>query len=219
MKAIVIGATGATGKELVRALLSNPAYSHVIALVRRPHFSEHPKLVEQIVDFDDLAHYEPDVVPDVAFSCLGTTLKIAGSKDAQWKIDVDYSLAFARRMKQLGTQRFVLLSSMGANAASSFFYARMKGTLEEEIEALGFEHFVVLRPGSLIRPNSDRTGEKTAVRLLQWLNGMGLLRTYRPLPVRTVARAMAESANTNAQKKQVLDVNDIAHAAKENPPI
>src|SRR5690606_21425348 len=188
-------------------------------LVRRPHFSEHPKLVEQIVDFDDLAHYEPDVVPDVAFSCLGTTLKIAGSKDAQWKIDVDYSLAFARRMKQLGTQRFVLLSSMGANAASSFFYARMKGTLEEEIEALGFEHFVVLRPGSLIRPNSDRTGEKTAVRLLQWLNGMGLLRTYRPLPVRTVARAMAESANTNAQKKQVLDVNDIAHAAKENPPI
>ncbi len=217
MKAIVIGATGATGKELVDALLSDSAYTQVIALVRRPHFSEHPKLAEQIVDFDNLAHYDPEFVPDVAFSCIGTTLKAAGSKDAQWKIDVDYPLAFARRMKQLGTHRFVLLSATGAKADSTFFYSRMKGTLEDEIGALDFEGFVVLRPGSLVRPNSDRTGEKTAVTVLQWLNRLGLLRAYRPLPVETVAKAMAESVKRAPEKKKrVLGINDIAAFGKEN---
>lgn len=217
LNAIVIGATGATGKALVHTLLADASYSHVTALVRRPHFSAHPKLTETVVNFDAIGQYEPQVVPDVAFSCLGTTLKLAGSKTAQWKVDVDYPFAFAKRMRELGVRSFVLLSAVGAKAGAAFFYSRMKGALEDKIESLQFERFAILRPGSLIRPDSDRAAEKWGVSVMQWLNRVGLFRAYRPLHVATVAKAMAQTGTNAAHEKTILDISDIWALGKENP--
>lgn len=139
MKAVIIGASGATGKEVLKQLLSNDLYTEVISLVRRKSAVEHSKLNEIIVDFDSLESYTNIINGDVAFSCLGTTIKEAGSKAAQWKIDFDYQLAFAQKAKENEVKTFVLISSIGAHVKSKFFYTQMKGKLDKEVLNLNFE--------------------------------------------------------------------------------
>ena len=108
MKAIVIGATGAVGKELVKVLLSRPDYETVITFTRRPLGIDSPKLESHVIDFDRTDTWEDLVRGDVLFSALGTSLKQAGSKEAQYKIDHDYQLSFARAARAKGVSHFVL---------------------------------------------------------------------------------------------------------------
>src|SRR5699024_2165941 len=127
---------------------------------------------------------------DVAISCLGTTLKSAGSKENQWKIDVDYQVKFAHLAKENGILSFSLVSSFGANPQAKIFYQRMKGEIEERIKALHFENLQVFRPPSLIRPDSDRVGERLGVKMLSFLNKFGMLKSLKPLSVEDLAKAM-----------------------------
>lgn len=195
MKALVIGATGATGKELVNQLLQNPNYNQVVVLVRRQFFVANSKLTEVIVDFNELDNYSEYFFADVAFSCLGTTLKSAGSKKKQWKVDYDYQYNFAKICKQNNVPKFVLISAMGANSKSIFFYNKLKGALEEAIIKLNFRNLIIMQPGSLIRPESDRLGENFSVKLLIFLNKLGLLSKFRPLLVNDLAKAMQISVD------------------------
>lgn len=195
MKALVIGATGATGKELVNQLLQDPNYNQVVVLVRRQFFVTNSKLTEVIVDFNELGNYSEYFFADVAFSCLGTTLKSAGSKKKQWKVDYDYQYNFAKICKQNNVPKFVLISAMGANSKLIFFYNKLKGALEEAIIKLNFRNLIIMQPGSLIRPESDRLGENFSVKLLIFLNKLGLLSKFRPLLVHHLAKAMQISAN------------------------
>ena len=94
MKALIIGATGATGKDLVNTLLQDAFYTEVIIFVRRSGGIVHSKLKEVITDFDNLAAVAELITGDILFSCLGTTLKAAGSKDKQWYIDYGIPLRF-----------------------------------------------------------------------------------------------------------------------------
>jgi uncharacterized protein YbjT (DUF2867 family) len=178
MKALIIGGTGATGKEVVRHLLENPAYDEVRVFVRRPSFDPRPKLREVIVDFENLAASTHEMDADVAFSCLGTTKKDAGSEEAQWRVDHDYQLMFAQHCKQQGVANFVLLSAMGADAKSIFFYNKMKGQLEEDIQAIGFEQLTIVRPSLILRPGSKRLGEVLAGKVLHFFNTWGLFKKY-----------------------------------------
>src|SRR5690554_4671326 len=181
MKAIVIGASGATGKELVQQLRRDPRISQVVALLRRPFFSDDPKLRQEFIDFDRLHSYQELIRGDVLFSCLGTTLRDAGSKKNQWKVDHDYQLTAAALAKSNGVPSFVLLSSAGANRNSLFFYSRMKGKLEESVQSLDFEQLVVVQPGPIDRPDSTRTGEKIGVKAMSALNRAGLFKHYAPI--------------------------------------
>lgn len=193
MKAIVIGGTGATGKEVVKQLLDDSRFDEVVVLVRRPYFDQHPKLKEIVVDFENLDNYQEVIQGDVAFSCLGTTLKDAGSKDAQWRVDHDYQLTFAAISKENGIEAFMLMSAFGANSKSLFFYNKMKGTLEQNIQALNFKQFVILHPGGIDRPNTTRKGEKTGLKLIHALNAIGLFKAYEPITVNRLAKAMIAS--------------------------
>lgn len=190
MKAIVIGGSGATGKELIKHLLADSRFQTVTALVRKPFFDPHPKLAEIIVDFELLSTYSQHIQGDVAFSCLGTTLKDAGSKAAQWRVDYDYQLEFATLAKTNGIERFVLLSSMGANPKSSIFYSRMKGELEESIKKLGFTHLVIRKPGGIDRPGTTRTGEKAMINVLKMFNSIGLFKRYAPITTDHLAQSI-----------------------------
>ena len=125
MKAIVIGGSGATGKYLVRRLLADDRFDEIVLLLRKLTAETHPKLKQVIVDFDQLNDYAEQIDGTVAFSCLGTTLKDAGSKEVQRKVDYDYQYNFAKIARQNGVATFVLLSAQNANAKSSFFYSRM----------------------------------------------------------------------------------------------
>lgn len=209
MKIIVIGATGATGKQIIHQLLQKVEVREVVALVRKPSFMPNPKLHEQVVDFNNLTAYAHLLVGDVAISCLGTTLKDAGSKEAQWTIDFDYPLTFAKLCKENNVPKFLLLSSVGANAKSSLFYSRLKGSLEQALMKCNFTELLIFRPAGLIRPNTERIGEKVFVKILNGLNTFGVLKNYKPIHVMDLAKAMITCIYKSYPKVTILELKDI----------
>ena len=187
MKALIIGATGATGKDLLSQLLADDTYAEVHCFVRKPLALTHPKLHAHVIDFETPEAWADLVRGDVAFSCLGTTLAVAGSKDAQWRVDYDYQYAFAQQCKANGVPSFVLVSAAGAKAQSKLFYNRMKGALEEAVKKLNFPRLLIFQPSVLIRSNSDRAGENLSVKTINFLNKLGILKRYRPMPTEILA--------------------------------
>ena len=217
MKTIVIGATGATGKSLLPLLVAHSEIERIDCFGRRhPDFS-HPKLYAHQIDFAQIETWRNDVQGDVLFACLGTTLKAAGSKEAQWAVDYEANFEFAKAARENGVQTLVLVSASGANAASRLFYQRMKGELEQAIIALNFPRLIIFRPPLLIRPNSDRLGEKIAERILHGFNRIGMLKNQRPLAVEKLAQAMLkvallsshEQASYSKNHMQVYEPQDI----------
>ena len=199
MKALIIGATGATGKDLLLQLLADDTYTEVHCFVRKPMSISHPKLHAHVVNFDTPEVWADLVRGDVAFSCLGTTLAVAGTKEAQWRVDYDYQYAFAQQCKANGVPTFVLVSAAGAIAQSKLFYNRMKGQLEDAVKALDFPRLLIFQPSILIRPNSDRGAENFTVKAIHFLNKIGLFKRYRPMPTEVLAEKML-SAVYNSPK-------------------
>lgn len=194
MKALVIGATGATGRDLVNQLLTDKDYDEVNVFVRRPLAVESPKLKTHIVDFEKPEKWKDLVNGDVAFSCLGTTLKDAGSKEAQRKVDYDYQYNFAKAAKENEVEDYILVSSYGANPKSKIFYSRMKGELEQSIKALHFNKLMIFQPGMLDRKDSERTGEVLGGKIIKFANKFGVLTQQKPLPTAVLAKAMINSS-------------------------
>ena len=192
MKAIVIGATGAVGKDLVEELLSRREYEKIITFTRRPLDIKSEKIESYIIDFDRPSDWAHLVKGDVLFSALGTSLKQAGSKEAQYHIDHDYQLSFAKAARENGVPHVVLVSSLGANRSSSIFYLKFKGLIERDVEALQFPQLSILRPPSLIRKHAKRLAETVSVKLFQLANALGLFKTMAPVPTESVARKMAD---------------------------
>lgn len=209
MKALVIGATGATGKDLVLALLENPEVHEVHVFVRRKMDIYSDKLIVHIVDFDLPESWNNLVQGDVAFSCMGTTLKVAGSKEAQWRIDFTYQYNFAVAASENNVKTFVLLSAHGANSESHLFYSKMKGKLEASIRKLIFQSLIIVKPGILLRKGSKRLGERVVVSLLQFVNKLGLLKKYRPIPTNELATSMVNHALLSVKGCTVIDMNGI----------
>lgn len=209
MKAIIIGATGATGKFLVESLLKDKHYESVVIFVRKTTGITHPKLTEHLIDFSAIDSYKDLIVGDVFFSCLGTTLQIAGTKENQWKIDFDIPLKFAQIAKENQVKSFVLVSAYGVSPNSKMFYPRMKGELEVQITALNFEQLVIFRPGALIRPESDRVAERFMVAALKKTNKIGLFKKFRPLSVELLAEKLAKAPKVLSEGIYILELDTI----------
>jgi uncharacterized protein YbjT (DUF2867 family) len=191
--AIVVGATGLVGTQLVDALLADPDYVTIHVLVRRPFAPTHVKLREHLVDFARLAAFDWPLVDDV-YCCLGTTIGKAGSRDAFRKVDCAIPLAVARHALERGARQFLFVSAMGADAHSPVFYNRVKGELEAGAAGLGFHAAIAFRPSLLAGDRAEfRLGERVALMVLQparWL----VPRKYRPVAGLAVARAMVAFA-------------------------
>lgn len=212
MKALVIGATGAVGKDLVDQLLKDESVERVDVFVRREVKVPSSKLVPHIVDFDHPEAWSDLLVGDVLFSCLGTTIKAAGSQNAQWKVDYTYQYEAAKAARENGVGKLVLVSSVGADPKSRIFYSRMKGRLDEDVQKLGFATCFILRPPSLIRKGSDRFGEKAGVAILKALNAIGLMRSWKPMPTEEVAAAMIRLAESDKSGTLIITSQDILNA-------
>ena len=207
MKTIVIGATGATGKSLLPLLATSSEVESIDCFGRRHPDFTHQKLNSHQIDFSHPDDWREKVQGDVLFACLGTTLKAAGSKEAQWAIDYEANLKFAKAARENGVNALVLISASGANSASRLFYQRMKGELEQAIIALNFPHLIIFRPPLLIRPNSDRLGEKIAERIFRVLNRIGMLKNQRPLAVEKLAQAMLKAALLSSHEQASYSKN------------
>ena len=209
MKALIIGATGATGKDLVTLLLNDNAYTEVHCFVRKPLALTYPKLHAHVVNFETPEAWADLLHGDVAFSCLGTTLAVAGSKDAQWRVDYDYQYAFAQQCKANGVPSFVLVSAAGAKAQSKLFYNRMKGQLEDAVKALDFSCLLIFQPSVLIRSNSDRAGENLSVKTINFLNKLGILKRYHPMPTEVLAEKMLSAVYNSPKGTFTFTLNKI----------
>ena len=208
MKAILLGATGAVGRDLVHQLLQDDRFTELYLLVRRiPEGLHSPKLRIELLDFDQPDQWPELPEADVLFSCLGTTLRDAGSQAAQYRVDYGYQYEVARRAAARGVPHYVLVSSWGAKPKARSFYSRMKGELEEAVQALPFRRISILRPPLLLRPGSTRGGERLAAAVLRGLNALGLLRAFRPMPTSVVARCM--HALSTSQHSGILKPHDI----------
>ncbi|WP_449387302.1 NAD(P)H-binding protein [Chryseobacterium lineare] len=209
MKALVIGATGATGKDLVNQLLQDKDFEEVNIFVRKPIDIQNEKLKAHVVNFENPEEWKDKVKGDVAFSCLGTTLKAAGSKEAQRKVDFDYQYEFAKAAKENNVDDYILVSSYGAHPKSKIFYSKMKGELEEAVKKLHFEKITIFKPGMLERKDSDRAGEVLGSRIIKFANKLGLLESQKPLPTDVLAKAMINSSKIKSNGYSSIELGNI----------
>ncbi|MBL3549056.1 uncharacterized protein YbjT (DUF2867 family) [Chryseobacterium rhizosphaerae] len=209
MKALVIGATGATGKDLVNQLLNDKDFEEVDIFVRKPVDIENERLKVHVVNFEKPEEWKEMVKGDVAFSCLGTTLKDAGSKEAQKKVDFDYQYEFAKAAKENNVEDYILVSAYGASPKSKIFYSKMKGELEEAVRQLHFNKITIFKPGMLERKNSGRTGEVLGSRIIKFANKLGLLESQKPLPTDILAKAMINSSKIKSNGYSSIKLGNI----------
>jgi len=198
MIAIIIGATGLIGKQLVKQLLADELYTDVKIFVRRSSGISNPKLTEFIINFEHLNEHTSDIVGDVLFSVLGTTLKTAGSKDAQYKIDYGYQIKVAEIAADNGVSQLVLLSSIGADHNSNMFYTQMKGKLDEDVRALSFESISIHRPSMLEGNRTETRWTETIFTPIMKAAAIApCWKKYRPIKDAQVAKAMRRSVLEN----------------------
>jgi uncharacterized protein YbjT (DUF2867 family) len=214
--ALVIGATGLVGNELVHQLLVDDRFGAVLVFVRRSMGISHSKLQEFIINFDEPLSWSHLVKSDVLFSALGTTLKKAGSKEAQYKIDHDYQYNFAQAAAQNQVPVYVLVSSAMASTSSRIFYTRMKGELERDIQLLPFQAIHIMQPGMLQgNRKENRPGEKIGLSVIRLLNKMGIALKQKPVPASIVAKAMINVSFKNDKRISVYALTQVFTAAEQ----
>ncbi|QPC45730.1 NAD(P)H-binding protein [Mangrovibacillus cuniculi] len=219
-RALIVGGTGLVGKCVVKHLLTNDQFSHVTMLTRRKTTWEHYKLEEKVIDFDSLENVlvDLDTTYDVVYCCLGTTMKKARSKRAFLKVDFDYPLAVAKWVEEVKIPKLLIITAIGANASSPFFYSRVKGELELKVRSLQISTVYFIRPSLLLGDRNEfRTGEKIG----EWLGKVlqpvmiGKWKKYRSIAAKDVASAMIrlslENAHTGKHTIESSALQDLAN--------
>ena len=202
--AVVFGATGLVGKELTGQLCSGSDYEKVVTVVRSKLSNTDQKVKQvKIDDFSKLMDLKDKLKAGAFFCCIGTTIKTAGSKEAFTKVDLDIPKRIAQLAEALSIPSLVVISSIGADAASSNFYLRTKGEMEKSVREIYSGKLRIVRP-SLLMGNRDefRFGEKASVGFMKAFGWMfaGPLRKYRGIYARDVARVMIKISRFKSDK-------------------
>ncbi|RYZ52480.1 MAG: NAD-dependent epimerase/dehydratase family protein [Sphingobacteriales bacterium] len=214
LTAIVTGATGLTGTELVNQLLEDSRFEQVVVFVRRSTGISHPKLREHIIRMEKPEEWQHLVKGDVLFSAMGTTIAAAGSKPAQYRVDHTYQFWFAKAAADNQVPVYVLLSSAMANPDSRIFYTRMKGELERDILKLPFHYIRIIQPGMLGGDRKEhRSGEKMGMAILRFFNKLGLMKSQAPIHVSMVAKAMINASFEQEEKVRIYALKEVFHQA------
>ena len=218
--ALLAGASGFVGNLVLDVLLESSDISRVFAVTRRPLGREHPRLANRIVQFDQIEAQLKGLTCHFALCCLGTTIRQAGSEQAFRKVDVDSVLAFARAAKAAQAQRFVVISSAGADPGSKNFYLRTKGEMEEAVVGLGFPSLDILQPSILLGWRGEvRPLELAASALMPLVNPFltGKREPFRGIPARTVAAAMVGVTRSGRRGVQRYTYSAIQALSKIKP--
>ena len=195
--ALLAGATGLVGSALLPLLLASERYAKVIVVGRRPVPTQHPKLVQVITDLDQLEQERLRLIADDVYCCLGTTIRQAGSQEAFYKVDFLYVVRLAALTAANFAAQFLVVSSLGADVNSRFYYSRVKGEMEEAISQTPFRAIHIFRPSLLLGERAaPRLGERFGAAMLALVRPLlrGGWRKYRPVAAATVAQAMLRAA-------------------------
>ena len=213
MMATLIGSTGLTGSFLVRKLLADSAITKVISVSRKSLNISNAKLTEILVSgLAELPSIESKIRGEIYFCCLGTTIKAAGSKENFEKVDHDAIVAFANVAKAHNARSFTLVSAMGANASSIFFYNQVKGRTEDDVKALGLRSLIIFKPALLVGPRHEfRLAERIATKTLVPLAQILPARTQKMLitEVETLATRMLAEGKAAPVGIHVIRARDI----------
>ena len=195
--ALIAGCTGLIGKQLLQLLLEDQHYEKVKAITRRPLDLQHSKLENLVLDYDKLSERYADLKADDVFCCLGTTIKIAKTKEAFRKVDFEYPRELARITKNQGASQYLIVTALGADKNSGIFYNQVKGEVEEAISHVAFRTVHILRPSLLLGERTElRAGEGAATSFFKIL-GFLIPTKYKAIDSAKVARAMLGFAKQN----------------------
>ncbi|HUH34174.1 MAG TPA: NAD-dependent epimerase/dehydratase family protein [Daejeonella sp.] len=192
-KAIIIGASGLVGGELLKHISISDAFHEILLINRRPLTFSNNKIRQIVIDFDQLADISGEITGDVIFSCLGTTRKKTPDAVEYRKIEYDYTVKIAQYGLSNQVRQFHYVSSLGANASSSSAYLKLKGEVENKLRELPFSSLHIYQPSFLTGERQDnRIEEKLMHPLMQLINPLlvGQLRKYQSISAETVAKAM-----------------------------
>jgi uncharacterized protein YbjT (DUF2867 family) len=219
--AAIAGASGLVGSRVLQRLLDRADIAHVVAVGRRPLAVHHDKLASHEIDFRDKASIAARLPPhlDVAFCCLGTTIKQAGSREAFRAVDYDAVLAYAAAAKERGAARFLIVTSMGATAQTANFYLRVKGEVENALALIAFPQLTILRPSLIDDQGSRREyrlGERIALPIARLVFAVaGRTSRYAPVSADAIAKAMVHLAfDATTEPLRVVE-SDRLHAVAE----
>ena len=200
---MLVGATGLVGQQVLQKALASERVCRVVAPTRRA-LPPHPKLINPVVDFDRLPDDAPWWAVDAVVCTLGTTLKVAGSQTAFYRVDHDLPLRVAQLALRHGAQAYALNSALGADPRSRVFYSRTKGELERDLRALGYPSLTLVRPGLIGgERHESRPAEQIGVRVSQWLRPL-LPPRYRVVPAERIAHHLLQAALAGAPGCNVL---------------
>jgi uncharacterized protein YbjT (DUF2867 family) len=210
-RALVFGATGLVGSELVKQLLADERYAAVTVFARRDQGIVHSKLTKRVVDVADVKSYAKELVGDELYICLGTTIKKAGSVKAMEVADRDVPAAIAMAARDNGVDGVAVVSSIGADNSSRNYYLRIKGEMEHEIAGYGFNRTVIVRPSILFgKRDESRFGEEAGKAVMKALKFLlvGRLRKYRGIDATAVAQGMIRLLNTQPKPEAIVFESD-----------
>jgi len=210
--ALIAGATGLVGSELLQMLVKSDHYKTIHVITRRPIETGSDKLVTHIADPETIENLVIHEKMDHAFCALGTTIKKAKTRENFRRIDHDYVLAFAKKVVGFGAEKFMVVSSLGANPKSLFFYNRVKGEVEQALKQVQFKHLFIFRPSLLLgKRKEQRTGEEIAARLYRVLEPLfiGKLKKYKGIEAATVAKAMISVALHETAAERIYESDEI----------
>jgi uncharacterized protein YbjT (DUF2867 family) len=221
MVAVLAGASGFVGARVLDALLEAPEVARVFAVTRRPLGREHPRLANRIVQFDHLERQLAGLKCQVAFCCLGARLgERERAEEAVRRVDLGYTLAFARAAKAAGASRFVVISAAGADLAAKTAYLRAKGELEQTLGAVGFGALDILQPAIVLGwPREMRPADLMRRALMPLVNPLliGARVVHRGVPVRTAAAAMIGTLRSSRRGPQRYTYSGICALAQLKP--
>jgi uncharacterized protein YbjT (DUF2867 family) len=211
--ALVLGGSGLIGGLLLRRLLDSAKYQKVIAISRQRLPLAHSQLENIVDDMSNLAELLQGLSPTDVYCCLGTTMKVAGSEQKFRHVDYELPVIAAECARKSGATHFLVVSAIGANARSHFFYNRVKGELEAELKRLGFPYLTIMQPSLLLGDRDEqRVLEKVSGQIFGFLKPVmvGGLANIAPIDAENVANKMFEEAmrvrSGDRQKKKVVTI-------------
>jgi uncharacterized protein YbjT (DUF2867 family) len=214
--AALIGATGLIGGHILELLLADDEFASIRVIVRRPVDFKHPKISVIVIDFADEKAYKTAVDGcETVFCAVGTTQKkVKGDKVAYRKVDYDIPVNAARFCAETGVQRFMLVSSVGANSKGGNFYIKLKGEVEDMVQSIPIPSISIFQPSMLLGNRQESRPMESAAQVIS--KGIAFLfpSNYKPIAARDVAAAMVAASKLDKPGIKVYHHNEMINLCR-----